>query len=142
MSRRCFLLECAGSDSRPPSILLGALTDRREIARYYQLSDAVLFPSQYEQFGIVAIEAAASGRPLLGTPVGIMQTLVPRYEFGLLHRFGDIDRFAMNMGDVLDSPRYRENAAKHRREILSTYDWRRISAGTEEIYGRVVRERR
>ena len=101
-------------------ILLGALTDRREIARYYQLSDAVLFPSQYEQFGIVAIEAAASGRPLLGTPVGIMHTLVPRYEFGLLHRFGDIDRFAMNLGDVLDSPRYRENAAKHRREILST----------------------
>ena len=47
-------------------ILLGAVTDRREIARYYQLSDAVLFPSQYEQFGIVAIEAAASGRPLLG----------------------------------------------------------------------------
>ena len=62
-------------------ILPGALTDRRELSRYYQLSDAVLFPSQYEQFGIVAIEAAASGRPLLGTPVGIMQTLVPKYNW-------------------------------------------------------------
>ncbi len=66
-------------------VLRGAVTDRREIVRYYQLSDAVLFPSQYEQFGIVAVEAAASGRPLLGTPVGIMQTLVPQHEFGLLH---------------------------------------------------------
>ena len=123
-------------------ILLGAITDRREIARYYQLSDAVLFPSQYEQFGIVAVEAAASGRPLLGTPVGIMQTLVPQYDFGLLHRFGDIDRFATNLTDVLDSPRYRENAARHRREILSSYDWRSISAQTEAIYERAVRERR
>jgi len=120
-------------------ILLGAVTDRREIARYYQLSDAVLFPSQYEQFGIVAIEAAASGRPLLGTPVGIMQTLVPRLEFGLLHPFGDIDRFAVNLAHVIDSPRFRENALRHRREILSNYDWRRISAHTEQTYERVLK---
>jgi D-inositol-3-phosphate glycosyltransferase len=122
--------------------LLGPVTDRRELARYYQLSDAVLFPSQYEQFGIVAVEAAASGRPLLGTPVGIMQTLVPQYQFGMLHPFGDLDRFAQNLSAVLDSPRYRENAARCRREILLRYDWRSISAQTEEIYNRAIRERR
>jgi glycosyltransferase involved in cell wall biosynthesis len=120
-------------------VLPGALTDRREISRYYQLADAVLFPSQYEQFGIVAVEAAASGKPLLGTPVGIMQSLVPRYEYGLLHRFGDVDQFARNVVEVLDSPRYRENAKSHRREILSSHDWRRISADTENIYRHVAR---
>ena len=120
-------------------ILLGAVTDRREISRYYQLSDAVLFPSQYEQFGMVAIEAAGSGRPLLGTPVGIMQSLVPQYEFGLLHQFGDIDRFARNVIEVLDTPRFRENAKKHRREILSSHDWRHISMQTEKIYRQVAR---
>ncbi len=119
-------------------ILVGAMTDRREISRYYQLSDAVLFPSQYEQFGIVAVEAAASGRPLLGTPVGIMQTLVPQYDFGLLHPFGDLDRFAKNLSEVLDSPRFRENAEKHRRAILSSYDWRSISMQTEAIYHRAT----
>ncbi|RPI52798.1 MAG: glycosyltransferase family 1 protein [Acidobacteria bacterium] len=121
-------------------ILPGAVTDRREISRYYQLSDAVLFPSQYEQFGIVAVEAAASGRPLLGTPVGIMQTLVPQYEFGLLHRFGDIDGFQRNLVEVLESPRYRENAKKHRQEILAGYDWRRIAMQTEDIYRRTTRQ--
>jgi len=123
-------------------LLLGAITDRRTIARYYQLADVVLFPSQYEQFGIVALEAAASGRPLLGTPVGIMQTLVPEYGFGLLHPFGDLDRFSTNLVEVLDSPRCRENASRHRREVLSAYDWRRISARTEEIYEHAVREHR
>ncbi|MEO5742693.1 MAG: glycosyltransferase family 4 protein, partial [Vicinamibacterales bacterium] len=97
-------------------VLLGPVTDRREIARYYQLSDVVLFPSQYEQFGIVAIEAAASGRPLLGTPVGIMQTLVPQYGCGLLHAFGDIDAFTHNANEVLDVPAYRDNAIRNRRD--------------------------
>jgi glycosyltransferase involved in cell wall biosynthesis len=123
-------------------VLAGAVTDRREISRYYQLSDIVLFPSQYEQFGIVAVEAAASGRPLLGTPVGVMQTLVPRYEFGLLHPFGDIDRFTHNANELLDAPRFRENAARHRREILSRYDWRAISADTEQIYEQASRTAR
>lgn len=123
-------------------VMLGAVTDRHEISRYYQLSDAVLFPSQYEQFGIVAVEAAASGRPLLGTPVGIMQTIVPRYDYGLLHPFGDIDRFTRNTNEVLDLPRYRENAARHRQEILSKYDWASIAADTERIYEQTLRMRR
>ena len=118
--------------------LLGAVNDRREISRYYQLADCVLFPSRYEQFGIVALEAAASGRPLVGTPVGIMQTLVPRYDFGLLHPFGDVDQFSANLIKILDSGRYRENAERHRREILLSYDWRSISMRTEEIYCRAA----
>jgi D-inositol-3-phosphate glycosyltransferase len=122
-------------------VLRGAVTDRRELVRYYQLSDAVLFPSQYEQFGIVAVEAAASGRPLLGTPVGVMQTLVPQHEFGLLHPFGDVGRFAKNVGEVLDTPRYRENAAGIRPGILAAYDWRSISAQTEAVYASVMKER-
>jgi glycosyltransferase involved in cell wall biosynthesis len=123
-------------------LLLGPLTDRGEISRYYQLADAVLFPSQYEQFGIVAVEAAASGRPLIGTPVGIMQTLVPQYGYGLLHPFGDIDRFARNLAEVLDTPRYRDNAERHRSEVLRKYDWQAIAARTEQIYEHAVKERR
>jgi glycosyltransferase involved in cell wall biosynthesis len=122
-------------------VSLGPINDRREIARYYQLSDVVLFPSQYEQFGIVALEAAASGRPLLGTPVGIMQTVVPQYAFGLLHAFGDVDAFTRNANDVLDVPSYRAKAMLNRREILSRYDWRTIAGDTERIYEQAVRNR-
>ena len=50
---------------------------------------------------------------------------------------GDIDGFARNLVDVLDSPRYRENAVRHRRDILERYDWRSISAQTENIYEQV-----
>jgi D-inositol-3-phosphate glycosyltransferase len=137
--RETFAARIRSLDLNAAVTLVGAITDRREIARYYQLADVVLFPSQYEQFGIVAVEAAASGRPLLGTPVGIMRTLVPRYEFGLLHPFGDIDSFERNANEVLDVPRCRTNAARHRRDILVHYDWRAISARTEQIYGQAIR---
>ena len=113
--------------------LTGSMTDRVEIARYYQLSSAVLFPSQYEQFGIVAVEAVASGRPLLGTPVGIMQSLVPDLDSGRLHRFGDLDGFEQNLTAVLDDPRYRENAVRHRQDVLAGYSWQRIAAQTERV---------
>jgi D-inositol-3-phosphate glycosyltransferase len=136
--RALFAARIAELGIKESVVLLGEITDRREISRYYQLSDVVLFPSQYEQFGIVAVEAAASGRPLIGTPVGIMQTLVPQYELGLLHRFGDIAQFARNVIAVLDSPQFRANAARHRQEILDRYDWSSIAAQTEAIYQQVA----
>lgn len=132
--RDLFAARIAALGTQDAVVLLGEVTDRREISRYYQLSDVVLFPSRYEQFGIVAVEAAASGRPLIGTPVGIMQTLVPQYEIGLLHPFGDIARFTANVSEILDSQRFRANAARHRQEILERYDWSRIAAETESIY--------
>jgi glycosyltransferase involved in cell wall biosynthesis len=122
--------------------LTGPITDRTEIARYYQLADAVLFPSQYEQFGIVAIEAGASGRPLVGTPVGIMQSIVPETGYGLLHPFGDLDAFTINLRDVLTTPRYRENAARHRGRFLREYGWRRIAERTEMVYATLLGGRR
>ena len=46
--------------------------------------------------------------------------------------------FPTNLIKVLDSGRYRENAERHRREILLSYDWRSISMRTEEIYRRAA----
>ena len=119
--------------------LTGPVSHADGIAQYYQLADAVLFPSQYEQFGIVAIEAAASGRPILGTPVGVMQDLIPRFEIGLLHQFDDVEQLATNIQEVLQNPQYRTNALRHRAHILQEFDWERIAEQTESVYSEVTR---
>ena len=103
-------------------ILTGPVQHEDGLMRYYQLADAVVFPSQYEQFGIVAIEAAASGRPLLGTPVGVMQDLIPRHDIGLLHPFDDVARFATNIREVLNNPRYSANARTCQRQVMEEFD--------------------
>jgi glycosyltransferase involved in cell wall biosynthesis len=40
-----------------------------ELAHYYNLADAFVFPSRWETFGIVMIEAMACGTPVVGYPV-------------------------------------------------------------------------
>ena len=120
-------------------ILTGPVQHEDGLMRYYQLADAVVFPSQYEQFGIVAIEAAASGRPLLGTPVGVMQDLIPRHDIGLLHPFDDVARFATNIREVLNNPRYSANARTCQRQVMEEFDWRRIAERTEGVYEELTR---
>src|SRR3989344_5011686 len=45
--------------------------DGKDVAPYYALTDLVLFPSKYDGYGMVIIEALAAGKPVLSTDVGI-----------------------------------------------------------------------
>ncbi|MCW3030879.1 MAG: hypothetical protein JWM66_1012, partial [Solirubrobacterales bacterium] len=56
----------------------------RDVAPLYQLADALVFPTSYEAFPLVALEAAASGLPLLATPVNGIRELVRDGENGFL----------------------------------------------------------
>lgn len=53
----------------PPAIALGQL-GHDDLPWAYAAADAVLFPTRYEGFGYVALEALACGRPLVTTPTG------------------------------------------------------------------------
>jgi D-inositol-3-phosphate glycosyltransferase len=54
------------------------------LASYYRAADVALVPSQSESFGLVALEAAACGAPVVATPVGGLKTLVVDGRTGLL----------------------------------------------------------
>ena len=56
----------------------------RDVAPLYQLADALVFPTSYEAFPLVALEAAASGLPILATPVNGIRELVRDGENGFL----------------------------------------------------------
>jgi glycosyltransferase involved in cell wall biosynthesis len=59
---------------------LGRIPDET-LPRWYAAADAFLLPTaQLECFGLVALEAMASGRPVLATPVGAIPEVVGRYE--------------------------------------------------------------
>jgi glycosyltransferase involved in cell wall biosynthesis len=75
-------LMVAGTAAPPGALDLGQL-DHDELPWAYAAADVVLFPTRYEGFGYVSLEALAAERPLVTTPAGWaadLPRLVPGYE--------------------------------------------------------------
>ena len=107
------------------SELLGALHD----------ADAVVLPSHYEPFGIVALEAAAAGTPLVTSNVGGLAEAVINGQTGISFTPRDITGLARAVRQVLDDPeaaRRRADAARER--LTSDFGWATVARETAQVY--------
>jgi glycosyltransferase involved in cell wall biosynthesis len=99
--------------------------------------DAVVVPSRYEPFGIVAVEAMASGRAVVASAVGGLSEIVDEGKTGLLVPPGDPDRLAAALTMLLDHPDAREamGSAGTRRVLEKFSPEASIHAYAEEYRG-------
>jgi glycosyltransferase involved in cell wall biosynthesis len=102
--------------------------------KYYQAADEFLFTSYYEPFGLVLLEAVASGLPILAFKVtrggGAVKLLE---EFGATV-FDVTDSDAIIMGALTHySARY-QTILHNREKALETYAWSAVSAKVVEVY--------
>jgi glycogen synthase len=113
---------------------LGHLPDD-ELAATLAAADAVVLPSRYEPFGIVALESAAAGAPLVASTAGGLGELVVDGETGVSFAPGDVAGLAAAVGRVLVDPRDAARRARAARARLATdFDWSRIAAETAAVY--------
>lgn len=98
------------------------------LSTYYRAADVVVVPSRSESFGLVALEAAACGTPVVAAAVGGLRTLVDHGRTGLLVDRRDPAAFAEAVGAILADPAWagRLGAAAARR--ARGYTWS-IAAG-------------
>jgi D-inositol-3-phosphate glycosyltransferase len=90
------------------------------LASYYRAADVALVPSQSESFGLVALEAAACGAPVVATPVGGLRTLVVDGRTGLLRQRTPgafADAVAAIVGDRGYGAELGSNAARHAQQF-------------------------
>ena len=107
------------------SELLGALHD----------ADAVVLPSHYEPFGIVALEAAAAGAPLVTSNVGGLAEAVINGQTGISFTPRDITGLASAVRHVLDDPEAaRRRAVAARERLTSDFDWATVARETAQVY--------
>jgi D-inositol-3-phosphate glycosyltransferase len=72
-----------------------------KLATYYQAADVCIVPSRSESFGLVALEAAACGTPVVATNVGGLRYVVDHGSTGYLVDGRDPDDFAAPIDRIL-----------------------------------------
>lgn len=104
-------------------------------------ADVAVYPSTYEPFGIVALEAMASGTPVVVSDVGGLSEIVVHGVNGLKAYPGDADSLANNVLTLLHNPELAHRLAEQALEDVRDYfDWTGIAEGTEGVYRAVLAE--
>lgn len=110
----------------------------RPLHELYRVADVAVFPSLYEPFGIVALEAMAAGTPVVASDAGGLREVVRHDETGTSCYAGDSGSLAWAVLRVLGDParaRALRDAATAR--LATDFDWGRIAEQTAGVYERV-----
>jgi glycosyltransferase involved in cell wall biosynthesis len=103
--------------------LLGAIADDDVVARWYQRADVFCLPSVQEGFGIVFLEAMASGLPVVATRAAAVPEVVPDRQAGLLVPPGDVEALAAALTTLLCEPSRRAAYGAFGRAHTRQYGW-------------------
>ena len=111
--------------------------------RLFKVADVAVFPSLYEPFGIVALEAMAAHLPVVVADVGGLAEVVSHHETGLTVYPDSVESLVWGIRETLDHPDWaRARAEAAYRMVRERYNWNAIARGTLDVYRRVAAERR
>lgn len=100
-------------------------------------ADLAVAPSLYEPFGLIALEAAAIGTPLVVSATGGLAEFADDGRRALTFAPGDADSLAQAVSAALADPRAtHERAERARESVLADFDWRDLARRTTEVYAR------
>jgi glycogen(starch) synthase len=106
----------------------------------YPIADVCVIPSIYEPFGLVALEAMASGCPCLVADTGGLREVVPHEEAGLRFRARDPEALAEMAVRVLDDEQLGRRLVSEGLEHIRRFDWAEIAEQTAAVYDGLVAE--
>ncbi|MBC7231900.1 MAG: glycosyltransferase family 4 protein [Chloroflexi bacterium] len=110
--------------------------------RLYKVASCAVFPSLYEPFGIVALEAMAAKVPVVVSLVGGLQEVVKHAETGITVYPDNPESLAWGINHTLARPDWAAQRAENAyRVVREEYNWRRIAQKTIQVYERIVAER-
>jgi glycogen(starch) synthase len=101
----------------------------------YRIADLCVVPSIYEPFGLVALEAMASGCPCIVADTGGLREVVPRGErVGLRFNGGDAEHLGVMIERLLVDDELRDRLVTEASEHVLRFDWDDIALRTRGIY--------
>jgi MMP alpha-(1->4)-mannosyltransferase len=115
------------------------LTDE-ELARLFASAEIACIPSLYEGFSLPAVEAMASGTPIVASRAGALPEVLG--ADGVCARLvppGDVGELTRVVGELLDSPeQLKRLGAAGRRRAVEVFSWESVAAQTVRVYEQAI----
>jgi glycosyltransferase involved in cell wall biosynthesis len=119
---------------------LGAL-ESEELERLFRAADVFAFPSVKEGFGLAAVEALASGLPLVASDLDVFREFLEDEGNALLCPVGDAHALAAALVRLAGDPALRARLAARARRDAAGHTWEAAAEAHERAYGAVLGER-
>jgi len=104
------------------------------LSTYYRAADVCLVPSRSESFGLVALEAAASGTPVVASDVGGLRSLIDHGRTGFRILGRDPHDYAEATRRILDSPILADELSRCAADAAASYTWTTMAARLRRVY--------
>ncbi|MFP4692448.1 MAG: glycosyltransferase family 4 protein [Halothece sp.] len=119
----------------------GRIADE-DLPSYFAAADVCVVPSHYEPFGLVPIEAMASGTPVVGSAVGGLNFTVVPEETGLLVPPKDNAAFTEAIDRILSDPQWRNQLGENaRKRMEEKFSWEGVTSQLSNLYSQIINQR-
>ena len=113
----------------------------KDVQRMYKAADISVFPSTYEPFGIVALEAMLAERPVVVSDAGGLNEIVQHKENGMKCYCGNPNSIADSILELLFDQQLCANVVKKAKaKVRNEYNWNKIAQDTHFIYQKAICE--
>ncbi|GMA61178.1 glycosyltransferase family 4 protein [Alicyclobacillus fastidiosus] len=113
-----------------------------QLPSYYRAADLLVVPSvALEGFGLVTLEAMASGTPVVGTPVGGTKEILERFDEKLLFGGSSVHDLREGLGNVLSHPERLPDRGQTRLHVAQHYTWRAVIPQIRHVFDVAIGKR-
>lgn len=129
------LVREAGLESR---ITFCGVLEQNQLLSLYREAMALVLPSRSEAFGIVLLEAMASGLPVVAADTGGIPEVVVSRENGLLFETESVERLEEQLEAIITQPDLRQRLSERGLHTVKNYDWPLIAKRYKALFDRVA----
>ena len=111
----------------------------KQVSKMYKCADISVFPSTYEPFGIVALEAMLAGVPTVVSDVGGLNEIVEHRVDGMKCYAGNPNSLADSILELLLNPELCDKVTKKaKQKVKNEYNWAKIAQDTYFTYEKAI----
>ena len=111
----------------------------KQVSKMYKCADVSVFPSTYEPFGIVALEAMLAGVPTVVSDVGGLNEIIEHRVDGMKSYAGNSNSLADSILELLLNPELCDKITKKaKQKVKNEYNWAKIAQDTYFTYEKAI----